>query len=83
MNSNNDIAIVTVKPKRRWLTVFALSAAAFVDSSENETISILWPFIYPALGLSIGLLGLDPRHQRPGPHPHPAYLGLCRRSLLA
>ena len=43
---------------RRLLTVFALSAAAFVDSSENETISILWPFIYPALGLSIGLLGL-------------------------
>ena len=58
LNAKNDIAVVTVKPKRRWLTVFALSAAAFVDSSENETISILWPFMYPALGLSIGLLGL-------------------------
>jgi MFS family permease len=58
MGTNNDIAVVTTKPKRRWLTVFSLSAAAFVDSSENETISILWPFIYPSMGLSIGLLGL-------------------------
>jgi MFS family permease len=47
----------TPKPKRRWLSVFALSAAAFVDSSEDYTLSILWPFMYPTLGASIGQLG--------------------------
>ena len=31
MDTNNDINVVTAKPKRRWLTVFSLSAAAFVD----------------------------------------------------
>lgn len=46
------------KPKRRrWYTVFALSAAAFVDSSENQTLSILWPRMYPSLGLKISQLG--------------------------
>jgi hypothetical protein len=30
---------MTVKPKRRWPTILALSAAAFVDSSENEQVS--------------------------------------------
>jgi MFS family permease len=46
-----------VKPKRRWLSVFALSAAAFVDSSENDALSILWPNMYKSLGLRIGQLG--------------------------
>jgi MFS family permease len=45
------------KPKRRWLSVFALSAAAFIDSSENDALSILWPYMYPTLGLSVGRLG--------------------------
>ena len=43
--------------KRRWYTVFALSAAAFVDSSENETLAILWPRMYPALGFNVSQLG--------------------------
>jgi MFS family permease len=47
----------SAKPHRRWYTVFALSSAAFVDSSENETLSILWPKMYPALGMSVGSLG--------------------------
>ncbi len=47
----------TRAPRRRWLSVFALSAAAFVDSSENEALSILWPKMYPALGLRAGQLG--------------------------
>ncbi len=45
------------KPKRRWWTVFALSAAAFIDSSENDTLSILWPNMYRSLGLRVGQLG--------------------------
>jgi MFS family permease len=57
MTTNHDLTPAAPKPKRRWLTVLALSAAAFVDSSENETISILWPYMYPNLGLRIGLLG--------------------------
>ncbi|MEZ0395807.1 MAG: MFS transporter [Anaerolineales bacterium] len=44
-------------PKRRWLSVLALSAAAFVDSSENQALSILWSKMYPALGLRAGQLG--------------------------
>jgi MFS family permease len=47
----------TPQPWRRWLSVLALAAAAFVDSSENEALSILWPKMYPALGLRAGQLG--------------------------
>jgi MFS family permease len=46
------------KSRRRWLSVITLSAAAFVDSSENEALSILWPKMYPTLGLREGQLGL-------------------------
>ena len=52
-----DAKSTQAKPRRRWYTVFALSAAAFVDSSENETLSILWPKMYPALGMNVGSLG--------------------------
>lgn len=52
-----DAKSTSVKPRRRWYTVFALSAAAFVDSSENETLSILWPKMYPALRMQVGDLG--------------------------
>jgi MFS family permease len=45
------------KPKRRWLSVMALSAAAFVDSSENYALSVLWSRMYPSLGLRVGQLG--------------------------
>jgi MFS family permease len=45
------------QPKRRWWTVLALSAAAFIDSSEDNAIAILWTRMYPALGLRVGQLG--------------------------
>jgi len=45
------------KPKRRWLSVMALSAAAFVDSSENYALSVLRSRMYPSLGLRVGQLG--------------------------
>jgi MFS family permease len=45
------------RPRRRWLTVLALSAAAFVDSSENDALSILWPNMFRSLGVSVGQLG--------------------------
>jgi len=55
--SQDPASSTTNQPKRRWYTVFALSAAAFVDSSENETLAILWPKMYPALGIDISRLG--------------------------
>jgi MFS family permease len=54
----NTVAANTAIPKRRrWRTVLALSAAAFVDSSENTALSILWPYMAPALGVRVGQLG--------------------------
>ena len=44
--------------KRRWLTVFALSAASLIDSMEAYTIDILWPYMYRGLGLQVGQLGM-------------------------
>lgn len=42
---------------RRWISLFGLSTAAFVDNGEDQALSILWPRMYPALGLSVGQLG--------------------------
>jgi MFS family permease len=42
---------------RRWLSVSALSAAYLVDSSESQALSVLWPQMYRALGVSVGQLG--------------------------
>ena len=53
-NSNITTAI---KPKRRWLSAAILSGAAFVDSTENWTLSILWPNIYRSLMVSVDRLG--------------------------
>jgi MFS family permease len=50
-------SLTAVKRPRRWFTVFALSLAAFVDSGENETLAILWPKMYPILGLNVSQLG--------------------------
>ncbi len=46
------------KPKRRWLSVIALSAAAFADWCENDALSLLWPRMSQSLGLSLGRLGI-------------------------
>ncbi len=44
-------------PKRRWLSAAVLSAAAFVDSTETWTVSILWPNIYRSLQIPVDRLG--------------------------
>jgi MFS family permease len=47
---------VQAKPKRRWYTVIALSSATLVDSMEGFGYEILWPYMYPALGLGMSML---------------------------
>jgi len=47
----------SIKQKRRWYSASALSAAAFVDSSEDWTLSILWPYVYKSLMVSVDRLG--------------------------
>ncbi len=51
------LPIAEPKSKRRWAAIGSLSAASFVDKAEDNAISILWPQIYPTLGLSVGQLG--------------------------
>ena len=43
--------------KRRWLSVVGLSAASFVDGGEDQSISILWPYMFRSLNLTVGQLG--------------------------
>ena len=45
------------KVKGRWRTVFALSSGFFVDNLENYTLETLWPYMYAAMGWTIGQLG--------------------------
>ncbi len=45
------------KVKGRWRTVFALSTGFFVDNLENYTLETLWPYMYAAMGWTIGQLG--------------------------
>jgi MFS family permease len=47
---------VKEKPKLRWFTVIALSSASLVDSMEGFGYEILWPYMYPALGLGMSML---------------------------
>jgi predicted MFS family arabinose efflux permease len=44
------------RPKR-WPALLSLAAASFVDRSEDQTLSILWPHIQRSLGVSVGALG--------------------------
>jgi MFS family permease len=44
------------KPPRRWFAVIALSSAALVDSMEGFGYEILWPYMYPTLGLAMSML---------------------------
>ena len=57
MKPSHALPIDRTKPKRRWYSAIALSAAAFVDSTETWTLSILWPNIYRSLGVPVGQLG--------------------------
>ena len=45
------------KVKGRWRTVLALSSGFFVDNLENYTLETLWPYMYAAMGWTIGQLG--------------------------
>ncbi|MEZ4735554.1 MAG: MFS transporter [Caldilineaceae bacterium] len=47
----------THRPSRRWLSVIGLAAGSFVDGGEDQSIAILWPFMYRSLQVSIGQLG--------------------------
>jgi MFS family permease len=47
---------VKEKPRRRWYAVIALSSASLVDSMEGFGYEILWPYMYPALGLGMSML---------------------------
>jgi MFS family permease len=47
----------TPKVKGRWGTVLALSSGFFVDNLENFTLETLWPYMYAAMGWTIGMLG--------------------------
>ncbi len=51
-----QIDAVQEKPKHRWYAVIALSSASLVDSMEGFGYEILWPYMYPALGLGMSML---------------------------
>lgn len=58
MSADFAAAAQPAQPVRgKWKTVSALSAAIFVDNLENFTLQILWPSMYPTLGLTVGQLG--------------------------
>jgi MFS family permease len=57
MSAANPPSAAASHTRRRWWTVFALSAASLIDSMESFTMSILWPHMYPTLGLRVGQLG--------------------------
>ncbi len=52
-----ELAQPTPKIKGRWRTVLALSSGFFVDNLENFTLETLWPYMYAAMGWTIGMLG--------------------------
>ena len=43
--------------KRRWLSVLGLSSASLVDFGEENTLTILWPYMYRSLNAPISQLG--------------------------
>jgi hypothetical protein len=55
--SSTSLVMATPKTKKRWVAVGSLAAASFVDKVEDNAVSILWPGMYPALGLTVGQLG--------------------------
>ncbi|MBN1640593.1 MAG: MFS transporter [Anaerolineae bacterium] len=48
----------TAPPKGRWYTVFAFSVAYLIDSMEGYTTQMLWPYIYPVLGIPVASLAV-------------------------
>ena len=56
--STEPIAVeADTKPQKQTTTIVSLAAAAMVDSAENGALALLWPYMYAALGATIGQLG--------------------------
>jgi len=47
----------STKEKKHSLSVASLSAAFLVDSSEEQALPLLWPYMFSALGATVGQLG--------------------------
>ncbi len=52
----NQVNAVAKKTPGRWFAVIALSSSALVDSMEGFGYEILWPYMYPTLGLGMSML---------------------------
>jgi len=51
-----NIDVAAKRGPGRWFSVIALSSSALVDSMEDYGYEILWPFMYPSLGLEVSML---------------------------
>ena len=47
----------SAKEKKHSLSIVSLSAAFLVDSSEDQSLPLLWPYMFSALGATVGQLG--------------------------
>lgn len=47
----------STKEKKHSLSIASLSAAFLVDSSEEQALPLLWPYMFSALGATVGQLG--------------------------
>jgi len=47
----------SLKQQTHKLSIASLSAAFLVDSSEEQALSLLWPYMFSALGATVGQLG--------------------------
>ncbi|MGD8405094.1 MAG: MFS transporter [Anaerolineales bacterium] len=50
-------ANTSLKKQTHKLSIASLSAAFLVDSSEEQALPLLWPYIFSALGATVGQLG--------------------------
>jgi MFS family permease len=48
---------IPTKTKKHNLSMASLSAAFLVDSSEEQALPLLWPYMFPSLGATVGQLG--------------------------
>lgn len=48
---------IHTKPQGQTFTIISLSAASLVDAGEEGALALLWPYMYTALGATIGQLG--------------------------
>jgi len=48
---------IPTKTKRHNLSIASLSAAFLVDTSEEQALPLLWPYMFASLGATVGQLG--------------------------